>query len=386
VPDGPGGGTVFFVSDHHVRYLKDIEMREEGGTPQIVESIRAGLVMKLKLDAGPQFIIARENEVHGRALEKWEKCSNLILLGPHTESCLPIVSFLISHPETGLYLHFNFIVALLNDLFGIQVRGGCLCAGPYMQSILGLDKQLTDDIESILLEDSSVPLRQDHEEHFQWDVLKPGVTRINLPWFSSDQEIDFIVSAVALVAEQGWKLLPAYRFNKETGDWHHSANTKFKDRRWLGHVTFKSGKMEVLGGQPFLEVGTAPSSYEEVLRLAQESFDGAKQVALREKVPDQLQNFTKEALRLRWFVIPSEAKMCLLDPDKVQKTRPPFSPIRFQGFIPGSLLGEIPGSLLGEILSIQQDSHLNTILVNSEPFVFSDWLPKSKDIHQTCNL
>jgi hypothetical protein len=64
----------------------------------------------------------RENEIHGRALERWSKCRNLILLGPHTKACLPIISFLISHPETGLYLHFNFVVALLNDLFGIQVE------------------------------------------------------------------------------------------------------------------------------------------------------------------------------------------------------------------------------------------------------------------------
>lgn len=64
---------------------------------------------------------SRENEIHGRALERWRMCNNLILLGPHTKACLPIISFLISHPETGLYLHFNYVVALLNDLFGIQV-------------------------------------------------------------------------------------------------------------------------------------------------------------------------------------------------------------------------------------------------------------------------
>ena len=83
-----------------------------------------------------------------------------------------------------------------------------------MQSILGLDKQLTDDYENILVEDSRldrVGLRRGHVEHSQWEVLRPGVTRLNLPWFSSDEEIKFIVSAVALVAEYGWKLLPAYR-------------------------------------------------------------------------------------------------------------------------------------------------------------------------------
>ena len=152
-PNEPGGGTVFFVSKDHHRYLQDLESREEGGTPFIVESIRAGLAMKLKESVGSFFIMEEEHKMRARALEQWRQIDNLIILGPGSKFQLPIISFLIENPETGLFLHFNYVAALLNDLFGLQTRGGCACAGPYMQYLLGLDKELTVAYEDILIED-----------------------------------------------------------------------------------------------------------------------------------------------------------------------------------------------------------------------------------------
>merc|ERR1719239_390735 len=110
--------------------------------------------------------------MRSRALERWSHVENLEILGPGSSHQIPIFSFLIRHPETGLYLHYNYVVALLNDLFGIQSRGGCACAGPYMQKLLGLDGTMVRRFEALLVEDSRldrVGLRRGHMEGGQWE-------------------------------------------------------------------------------------------------------------------------------------------------------------------------------------------------------------------------
>ncbi len=135
VPSMPGGGTVQYVNPFEHVYLADIEHREEGGTPAIVESIRAGLVFQLKAAVGPEVIREREHDFIHRALHRWEANPSIEILGSHHADRLSIVSFVVRHE--GRYLHHNFVVALLNDLFGIQSRGGCSCAGPYGHRLLG---------------------------------------------------------------------------------------------------------------------------------------------------------------------------------------------------------------------------------------------------------
>jgi selenocysteine lyase/cysteine desulfurase len=130
VPSVPGGGTVLYVQPHGQRYLDNIEHREEGGTPAIVESIRAGLVLQLHHQAGPDWIEKQESEFLDRATSVWKKNPNLVILGSLEAKRVPIVSFLVKSPiASRRFVHHNFIVALLNDLFGIQTRGGCSCAG-----------------------------------------------------------------------------------------------------------------------------------------------------------------------------------------------------------------------------------------------------------------
>ena len=108
-------------------------MREEGGTPSIIGSIRAGLAIQLKEAVGTEWIMSREEELCRRVFREWESVEELIVVGPHSIPRLPVFSFLIRHPLTGRFLHHNFVCILLNDLFGIQARGGCSCAGPYAQ-------------------------------------------------------------------------------------------------------------------------------------------------------------------------------------------------------------------------------------------------------------
>ncbi len=205
VPTVPGGGTVAFASPVSHRYVEDPVTREEGGTPAIVESVRAGLVFALKEAVGTDLIADREDRLWKRALRRWAGQRQIQILGNPRARRLPIVSFCVPHGRR--YLHHNFVVALLNDLFGIQARGGCSCAGPYGHRLLAIGQ------------DRSYAFRDQicggHEG------IKPGWTRINFNYFISDTVADFLIDAIALVAALGYRLLPDYWFNPATGLWRH---------------------------------------------------------------------------------------------------------------------------------------------------------------------
>ena len=130
----PGGGTIAFVDPGGALYADDPIAREEGGTPAIVESIRAGLAVALKDRVGTDVIAMREQRFWIRARERWLRNPHLEVLGDPNAHRLPVVSFRVHHRE--LVLHHHFVVAVLNDLFGIQTRGGCSCAGPYGHRLL----------------------------------------------------------------------------------------------------------------------------------------------------------------------------------------------------------------------------------------------------------
>ncbi|MEI2819810.1 MAG: aminotransferase class V-fold PLP-dependent enzyme [Marmoricola sp.] len=140
VPVVPGGGTVMYVNPEEHRYLTDVEHREEGGTPAIVESIRAGLVFDLKRAVGVPTIRAEEERLLEKALTAWRDEPNIDILGNLDAQRLSIVSFVVKAPS-GAYLHHNYVVALLNDLFGIQTRGGVFVCGalrtPFARHRLG---------------------------------------------------------------------------------------------------------------------------------------------------------------------------------------------------------------------------------------------------------
>ncbi|XP_063961186.1 uncharacterized protein LOC129269590 [Lytechinus pictus] len=327
-PTGGGGGSVFFVRREAHRYLKQIEMREEGGTPSIVGAIRAGLVMQLKETIGHEMIMRREKEIWGSVLERFSSCPNLVILGSTSQPRLPIISFLIRHPHTKQFLHHNFICALLNDVYGIQARGGCACAGPYAQDLLGIDEDLAEQFEDMLLEDSRldrVHLRR-YSEYSEKEILRPGFARLNFPFFMSEEEKDFVMEAVAMVAENGWKLLPQYMFNPETGEWKHHRHQVFEDRRWLGSISYTSGHMTYPEPRVVKKKGSLPDDYQHCLQLAEELFMKAAKTQ-NHHLPDQTILFDEEATKLRWFMLPSEANKVLKDNKKtIQASTLPFEP------------------------------------------------------------
>ena len=206
VPDVVGGGTVSYVNPEDHAYLDDRVHREEGGTPAIVESIRAGLVMQLKQAVGVDVIRAHEHDLTRRAVAAWHAHPNIDILGNVTAERLSIVSFTIRRPG-GLYLHHNLVVAILNDLFGIQSRGGCSCAGPYGHRLLGIDIETSHQFE--------------REIAGGCEGIKPGWVRVNFNYFISEAVFRYVVEAVALVADHGWRLLPQYRFDVRSGLWRH---------------------------------------------------------------------------------------------------------------------------------------------------------------------
>jgi selenocysteine lyase/cysteine desulfurase len=206
VPDVPGGGTVAYVNADQHRYLSDPAQREEGGTPAIVESIRAGLVFQLKDAVGIDVIREHEESYLRRALERWHDEPSIEVLGNPDAERLSIVSFVVRAPS-GRYLHHNFVVALLNDLFGIQSRGGCSCAGPYGHRLLGIDIDRSHEFEREITRGC--------------EGIKPGWVRVNFNYFISEAVFDYVVEAVRLVARDGWRMLGEYRFDVARGIWVH---------------------------------------------------------------------------------------------------------------------------------------------------------------------
>jgi len=222
VPDVPGGGTVTYVNPTEHRYITDPVMREEGGTPAIVDSIRAGLVFQLKEAVGLEVIRAHEEHYLRRAAEAWLAEPAIEILGNLDAERLSIVSFVVRAPS-GRYLHHNFVVALLNDLFGIQSRGGCSCAGPYGHRLLGIDIERSHEFE--------------REIAGGCEGIKPGWVRVNFNYFISETVCDYVVEAVRLVAREGWRLLPDYRFEPASGLWRHRRAAPEPPLR-LSHVRY----------------------------------------------------------------------------------------------------------------------------------------------------
>ncbi|HSJ27694.1 MAG TPA: aminotransferase class V-fold PLP-dependent enzyme [Acidimicrobiia bacterium] len=281
VPAVPGGGTVAYVNPEEHRYLADPEHREEGGTPAIVESIRCGLVFKLKEEVGAEEIRRREEVFIRRAIAAWQHEPNVRVLGNPEADRLSIVSFVIRHGDR--YLHHNYVVALLNDLFGIQARGGCSCAGPYGHRLLGIDLDTSHRYETEIARGC--------------EVIKPGWVRVNFNYFIDDDEFTYIVDAVRLVARLGWAMLPHYEFDVGSGTWRHRDGVPTPPMS-LDAVSFRDGAP--VDGP--LTAGT--ESYPEYLAEAERLLTEAAAAP----PPCDSQGLEPTAEELRWFPVGTEIR------------------------------------------------------------------------------
>lgn len=214
VPDHPGGGTVDWTNPwgQH-KYLNDIEAREDGGTPGFLQAIKAALTIKLKEQMGVKNILEREDELLKVAFERLNKIPSLHILAQEIRERLGIISFYIED------IHYNLMVKLLNDRFGIQVRGGCSCAGTYGHYLLHVDptrsKRITDKIN-------------------QGDLSeKPGWVRLSLHPTMTDTELDFVLSAIEEVIKnaRGWS--NDYAYSPKTNEYTHNS---FDEKNWK-HIT-----------------------------------------------------------------------------------------------------------------------------------------------------
>jgi len=276
VPAVPGGGIVQYVSPDHHTYIADQEHREEAGTPAIIGSIRAGLVFKLKGEVGPDRIRELEHDFIRRAISSWGTNPNIDVLGNHEAERLSIVSFVIRTEDK--VLHHNYVVALLNDLFGIQARGGCSCAGPYGHRLLGIDLETSSRFEDVIAAGS--------------EVLKPGWVRLNFNYFISDAEFEYIVDAVHMIASDGWRLLPLYTYETETGVWRH--------RDGLPKPPASLLDADFTGSE------AAPKTVS--LDALDDYIEDAKRILSEAPLDDGIeQTLSTEAEELRWFPIPTEA-------------------------------------------------------------------------------
>lgn len=284
VPSCPGGGTVAYVNQVEHRYITDPVHREEGGTPAIIESIRAGLVFQLKEAVGVDAIREREVDFIERAIKSWSANPNLYILGNQSAWRLSIVSFVVRHRQA--YLHHNFVVALLNDLFGIQSRGGCGCAGPYGHRLLGIDIERSKEFEREIVRGC--------------EGIKPGWVRVNFNYFLSELQFQFLLDAIHLVANEGWRLLPDYTFDPDTGAWRHR-NTVDTSVMRLGELSYRTGKLAYRSRHANEPEWALPTYLEEARRIIGASTENFRSLDLTD--PPRNADFEE----LRWFPLPGEA-------------------------------------------------------------------------------
>jgi selenocysteine lyase/cysteine desulfurase len=293
VPSVPGGGTVLFVSPDAHTYDPEPAVREEAGTPAIVESIRAGLVFALKEVVGAEEIRRREHDLARRALRSWGANPNIELLGNTTVERLPIVSLGLRH--RGRLLHANFVVAVLSDLLGIQARSGCFCAGPYLHRLYGIDDRFSAKM---------------HAEVARGHMgAKLAFTRLTFSYFMSETVFAYILDAVHLIADHGWKLLPLYRFDPCSGMWRHRADvldapTSFSTAVKAAPRRFATASESVLHGQ--LETARRVIHSVNAQPPARPLHDPA---------------LSEEFEQIRWFDLPGEA----LEQLRPARTRSPVA-------------------------------------------------------------
>ncbi|TKD09274.1 aminotransferase class V-fold PLP-dependent enzyme [Polyangium fumosum] len=262
-----------------------VARHKEAGAPALVDSIRAGLVVQLKAAIGTDTLRAREDDFVKRALASFRTNEKIWVLGPAEDERLSIVSIVIRHGPDQ-FLHWNFVVALLNDLFGIQARGGGPSAGPHGHLILGIDPEPSAAFAEAV--DAGC------------GVLRLGWFRIHFNAFMTETVFLYIVAAIHMIAHDGWKLLPMYRCDAATGRWTHVAGRPRPALR-LKDLAYRGGELEYRSMRTS-EPESALAAYLDEARalLASPAVEGPPDPNAEPDIPEAFQH-------LRWFPTPLSA-------------------------------------------------------------------------------
>ena len=219
VPDSPGGGTVDWTNpwgEH--KYIDDIQLREDGGTPGFLQTIKTALCIQLKEQMGVDNILQREDELHTIVWNRLSDLPNLHVLADNIPNRLGIYSFYIED------LHFNLGVQLLNDKFGIQVRGGCSCAGTYGHILLNVDIEQSNNITNTIdMGDLS---------------LKPGWIRMSTHPTMTNKDVEFIVSAIEELAKNHQLWSVDYNYSKTSNEFVYKDKKFALDNKKRGNSWF----------------------------------------------------------------------------------------------------------------------------------------------------
>ena len=208
-PTQPGGGTVHFVYKNSINYIKDVEYKEESGTPNIVGAIRLGIMLAARSKIPHDFLIQKDEKYNHLFVQELKDVENLYILHgnylknrPH----IPIYSIMISYD--GKFLHPNFVSAVLNDFFGVQTRPGCSCAPNYGRFLLGFDKNknMVDYMRKIIDDGNG--------------IFKPGYVRLNLTYFYPEYIIRYIIKCIKFVCQYAHCFLGLYNYDIKSGDFY----------------------------------------------------------------------------------------------------------------------------------------------------------------------
>ncbi|KAG7356486.1 aminotransferase [Nitzschia inconspicua] len=348
-PENCGGGTVFYVTQDHHRFLSNRMERYEGGTPNVMGIWRLGLAFRYKLSLKasvakvaaalgyqrvspmgpysllPSFDIERAKNIQKRLKE----IPNVVLLDGHAPEDIPkvpIFSFLVKCGRR--FLHYNYVCALLNDLFGIQSRGGCQCAGPYAQLLLGMTQVNNERFQSNKAVEDWLVRTKD-------ELLRPGATRLSLPALGTSQhQEEYVIQAIQWVARNGWKMMHVYRCNHRSGEWRHMSRPGAPlgsrgDRIWLSQFRLKAINPREEESNPkatespisLVDALTNANSILEIVLNDQSSIAQALKMVGEEEMDSPL----------RWYVYPKDVARYVCDrADDVPGT---FEPTDIQGAI-----------------------------------------------------
>ena len=277
-PESPGGGTVLFVDGREHVYHTTAEQREEAGSPDLAGAVRLGLAVRVRDAVGTDTIARRAAHIAALVRSHDWQCPvsgststssgsdtsgtataapNIIFFSssfsesssnsnPDSNSsrgserenggetvAVPVLAFVVWCAELGRFLHHDFVCAVLNDLFGVQARGGCLCAGPHVWDLLGIAPGTVARLRGALVGArralGDIIARERDRRDLGLEAYRPGVVRVTLHWAMRDADVRFVLDAVAFVAQHAWRLLPAYELAPQTGVWRPRAHWKAAD-------------------------------------------------------------------------------------------------------------------------------------------------------------